>query len=161
MSFEDLLISRSAAVYADFLQPHLTAGDAVLDVGCGTGSITVGLASRVDRVIGVDLDDAEFVDARAHARRSGIDNVEFRAGSVYTLDFPDRRFDACLAHSMLETLDRPVDAMREVHRVLKPGGVVGVASVEYGRADLERPRRAGPPSLLRPPHQTLAARRCR
>lgn len=139
MSFEDLLISRSAAEYADFLEPYLTAKDVVLDVGCGSGSITVGLASKVDRVIGVDLDDAEFVDARTHARRSGIDNVEFREGSVYALDFPDRRFDACLSHSMLETLDRPVDAMREVLRVLRPGGVVGVASVEYGGLILSGP----------------------
>lgn len=70
MSFEDLLISRSAAVYADFLEPYLTAGDVMLDVGCGSGSITVGLAPKVDRVIGDDLDDAEFVGARTHARRS-------------------------------------------------------------------------------------------
>lgn len=132
MSFEDLLVSRSAAVYADFLEPHITSHDLLLDVGCGSGSITIGLAAKVARVIGVDVDDAEFDDARTHARRSGIDNVEFREGSVYALAFPDRQFDACLAHSMVETLDRPVDALAEIRRVLKPGGVVGVASVEYG-----------------------------
>ncbi len=90
MSFEDLLTSRSAAVYADFLEPHITSHDLLLDVGCGSGSITVGLAAKLDHVIGVDLDHAEFDDARTHARASGIDNVEFREGSVYELAFPDR-----------------------------------------------------------------------
>lgn len=132
MTFEELLATRGASTYAEFLEPHLSPDDVVLDVGCGAGSITVGLASTVKRVIGVDLDDAEFDDARAYARSAGLDNVEFREGSVYELGFSDGSFDACLAHSMLETLDRPVDAMREIARVLRPGGVAGVASVEYG-----------------------------
>jgi SAM-dependent methyltransferase len=139
MSFEDLLVSRSSSVYADFLEPHLTRDDLLLDVGCGSGSITIGLATKVNRVIGVDVDDAEFDDVRTYARGSGIGNAEFREGSVYELAFPDRHFDACLAHSMVETLDRPVDALREIRRVLKPGGVVGVASVEYGGLILAGP----------------------
>ena len=132
MSFEELLESRNAAVYADFLEPYLTSDAKLLDVGCGSGSITVGLASKVERLTGVDVDDAEFEDARAYARQLGIGNVQFRVGSVYSLGFPDDHFDACLAHSMLETLDRPVDGLREIARTLRPGGVVGVASVEYG-----------------------------
>lgn len=132
MTFEEQLTTRSAAVYADFLLPHLRSDTSLLDVGCGSGSITLGLAPKVARAIGVDIDGAEFDDARTYSRASGIDNVDFRVGSVYELDFPDQHFDACLAHSTVETLDRPVDALAEIHRVLKPGGVVGVASVEYG-----------------------------
>lgn len=132
MTFEELLVSRSAGVYADFLEPYLTTGDVLLDVGCGSGSITVGLASKVGRAIGVDVENAEFSDARSYARASGIDNVEFREGSVYELALPDGSVDACLAHSMVETLERPVDGLADIRRVLKPGGVVGVASVEYG-----------------------------
>lgn len=132
MSFEELLTSRSAAMYADFLVPHLTRDSKVLDVGCGSGSITIGLASEVGDITGVDLDDDEFREAREHAETHGIDNVEFLAGSVYALDFPDEHFDACVAHSMVETLERPVDALQEIGRVLKPGGIVGLASVEYG-----------------------------
>jgi SAM-dependent methyltransferase len=132
MTFEEQLATRSAAVYADFLLPHLRSDMSLLDVGCGSGSITLGLAPRVARVIGVDIDGAEFDDARTYSRASGIDNVDFRVGSVYGLDFPDHHFDACLAHSMVETLDRPVEALAKIRRVLRPGGVVGVASVEYG-----------------------------
>lgn len=132
MTFEESLTTRSAEVYADFLEPLLSSDDVLLDVGCGSGSITVGLAPAVGHVIGVDVDADEFSDAREHAVASGLDNVEFRRGSIDGLDFPDGHFDACLAHSMVETLERPLDGLREIRRVLRPGGVVAVASVEYG-----------------------------
>ena len=131
MTFEEQLTTRTAAVYADFLVPHLRADAMLLDVGCGGGSISVGLAPKVGFVVGIDVDDDDFVEARAHVVEHGLDNVEFRVGSVYALGVPDASFDACLAHSVLEALDRPLDALREIHRALRPGGVVGVASVEY------------------------------
>jgi SAM-dependent methyltransferase len=138
-SFEKLMQSRSAAVYADFLLPHLADGSRVLDIGCGPGSITIGLGPLVGHVIGVDPED-DFDDARRYAADHGIDNVEFRIGDVYALDFPDDEFDACLYHSTLEGRDRPIDALVEIRRVLRPGGVFGVACVEYGGLILAGPR---------------------
>jgi ubiquinone/menaquinone biosynthesis C-methylase UbiE len=138
VSFEQRIAQRSAGVYADFLIPHLTPETDILDVGCGPGTISLGLAHHVRSLIGVDFED-DFDDARAYAEALGIGNVEFRVGDVYRLDLPDDTFDACLAHSMLETLERPVDGLREIRRVLKPGGVVGVASVEYGGLILAGP----------------------
>lgn len=131
MTFEEQLATRNAAVYADFLLPHLRSDTSLLDVGCGQGSITVGLSPQVGHVLGIDVDDG-FVDARAYAIEHGLDNVQFRVGSVYELGVANASFDACLAHSLLEALDRPLDALRAIHRALRPGGVVGVASVEYG-----------------------------
>jgi SAM-dependent methyltransferase len=133
--------SRSAAVYADFLLPHLADGFRVLDIGCGPGSITIGMAAeRVEaHFVGVDPKD-DFAAARDHGADRGIENVEFRAGDVYGLDFPEGHFDACLCHSTLETLDRPLDALIEIKRVLRPGGVLGVACVEYGGLILAGPR---------------------
>jgi ubiquinone/menaquinone biosynthesis C-methylase UbiE len=130
--FEASLEARSAGDYADFLLPHLEDDSRLLDVGCGHGTITLGLADRVAHVMAVDSAEEEFADARRYTAEHGIENVEFRVGSVYGLDFPDDHFDACLCHSMLETLDRPLDGLMEIKRVLKPGGVVGVACVEYG-----------------------------
>jgi SAM-dependent methyltransferase len=137
-SFEAALEARSSADYADFLLPHLTRDSRVLDVGCGAGTITLGLAAAVGHVVGIDTDD-EFADARRYAATNGIENVEFRVGSVYSLDFPNGHFDACLCHSMLETLDRPLAGVGEIRRVVKPGGVVGVACVEYGGLILTGP----------------------
>jgi ubiquinone/menaquinone biosynthesis C-methylase UbiE len=137
--FEKSLKERNVADYADFLLPHLDSGFLVLDVGCGQGTITLGLAGTAGHVVGVDLSDDEFADARHHADEHGIANVEFRVGSVHALDFPADHFDACLCHSMLETLERPLDALIEIKRTLKPGGVVGVACVEYGGLVLAGP----------------------
>jgi ubiquinone/menaquinone biosynthesis C-methylase UbiE len=139
VTFEKSLQDRSAADYADFLLPHLSAGSRVLDVGCGQGAITLGLAGAAGHVVGVDLSAEEFEEGRRWAVEHEIENVEFRIGSVDALAFPDDHFDACLCHSMFETLDRPLDALIEIKRALKPDGVIGVACVEYGGLVLAGP----------------------
>lgn len=131
--------NRSAAEYADFVLPPIGASDNVLDVGCGPGSITLGLAKVAGHVTGVDLDDHEFEDARAYAAANCIDNVEFHEGSIYQLDFPDASFDVCTLFSMMETLDDPLAGLAEVRRVLKPGGLIGASSIEYGGLILHGP----------------------
>ena len=146
MSFEDLLRNRSAAEYADFVLPSIGSADRVLDVGCGPGSITIGLAQVAGHVTGIDVDDMEFADARAHAEEHGISNVEFREGSIYELDVPDASIDVCTLCSMMETLDDPLAGLAEVRRVLKPGGLLGASSIEYGGLILHGP---GEPLLRR------------
>ena len=144
---------------ADFLLPHLVDGFHVLDVGCGTGTITLGLATVIPagQVFGVDAED-DFRSATEFASDHGIGNVEFSVGDVYDLQFPPNHFDACLCHSMLETLDRPLDGLLEVKRVLKPRGILGVACVEYGGLILAGRRRATA-TVLRHPRAALAFRR--
>ena len=139
LGFEKDLETRNAEEYADFLLEHLAKEFLVLDVGCGSGTITLGLAKKVARIVGVDERDEEFGEARTYAAQQRIGNVEFRVGTVYALDFPDDHFDACLCHSMLETLDRPQDGLVEIKRTLRPGGVLGVACVEYGGLILAGP----------------------
>lgn len=132
MVFEDLMRDRSAAQYADFVLPVIDRRAEVLDVGCGPGSITLGIAQAAGHVTGIDVDDAEFADARAYAAHHGIDNVEFREGTIYDLAVPERSIDTCTLFSMLETLDDPLAGLAEVRRVLKPGGLIGASSIEYG-----------------------------
>jgi len=138
-TFDASLKARNAADYADFLLPHLDDDFRVLDAGCGTGTITLGLAETVGHVVGVDSSGEEFADAQRYAADHNIENVEFRVGSVYALDFPDDHFEASLCHSMLETLAYPLDGLIEIKRTLKPGGVLGVACVEYGGLILTGP----------------------
>jgi ubiquinone/menaquinone biosynthesis C-methylase UbiE len=139
MSFDESLKARSATDYADFLLQHLNEDFCVLDVGCGEGTITVGLAETVGHVVGVDPDGEGFADATRYIADHQIHNVEFRVGSVYALDFPSDHCDACLCHSMLETLAHPLDGLLEIKRTLKPGGILGVACVEYGGLILAGP----------------------
>jgi SAM-dependent methyltransferase len=132
LSFEDLMRSRGATEYADFVLPSIGGRDRLVDVGCGPGSITVGLAQVAGHVTGIDVDEAEFADARAYAEKHGIDNVEFLQGSIYDLGLPDTSVDVCTLFSMMETLDDPLAGLAEVRRVVKPGGLVAASSIEYG-----------------------------
>ena len=149
--FESLLETRSARQYADFVLPFIQPEHRVLDVGCGPGSISVGMAGVAATVTGVDLDDAEFTDAREYAKSKQIQNVTFAEGSIYDLEFPGASFDVCTCFSMLEVVERPLDGLREVLRVLKPGGVLAASSIEYGGLILEGPSEP----VLRPPAADL------
>ncbi|GAB4325863.1 MAG: methyltransferase domain-containing protein [Dehalococcoidia bacterium] len=125
---------RTAEEAAAFLIPRLRPGMRVLDAGCGPGTITTGLARIVapGEVIGIDAAEAVLDDARAHARRSGVQNVRFERANVYELPYDDATFDAAFAHQVLQHLSRPVDALREMKRVLRPGGLAGVRDSDYG-----------------------------
>jgi ubiquinone/menaquinone biosynthesis C-methylase UbiE len=138
--------ARGAEIYADFLLPHLRPDMAVLDCGCGQGTITMGLAEAVPagHVIGVDLDRAGLAAARRHAASIGLNNLACILADGRRLPFSDAVFDAVLCHSMLETLADPEGVVAELRRVTKRGGVVGAASVEYGGLILAGERTAGP-----------------
>ena len=125
---------RTVENSAAYLAPHLEAGARILDVGSGPGTITIDLARRVrpGRVVGVDA--AADVVERAYglAESERVDNVEFRVGDAYALEFADASFDVVHAHQVLQHLARPVDALHEFRRVLKPGGLLAVRDVDYG-----------------------------
>ncbi|MCY4631242.1 MAG: methyltransferase domain-containing protein, partial [bacterium] len=111
--------------------PHLRPDAVVLDVGCGPGTITVGLARRAGRVVGLDM-SAEMVEsARSLATREGVGNATFEIGSAYELPFEDVTFDVVYAHQVLQHLADPVAALTEFRRVLRPGGLVAVRDSDY------------------------------
>ncbi len=127
---------RTAATRAAFLLPHLKPGMRLLDAGCGPGSITIGLAEAVatGEVIGVDRNDAAIDAARALAAQRGCANVRFEVASAYALPYEDGAFDAAFVHALLQHLGEPVRALTEIRRVLKPGGVIGVADADHDGA---------------------------
>src|SRR5262249_44921952 len=121
--------ARSATRNAAFFLPHLRPGMSILDIGCGPGAITIGLAEVVapGAVIGVDLDQDAISRAQALVAERGLANVQFQVGSIYELPFPDSSLDAAFAHTVFMHLDKPAVAAGEVRRVLKPGGVFGAS----------------------------------
>ncbi len=145
MTFEGELIDRSAETYSGFFLPYLSRDDVVLDCGCGSGSISVGLGYVVDggRVVAFDVDVSGFGPALRYLDDHSTDSVRFLGADVVALPFNDGTFDAALCHSVLEVLPNPLRALGEILRVLVPGGVVGAASVDYGGLLL-----AGPGSAL-------------
>lgn len=118
-------------MYADFLVPHLTDRTHLVDVGCGDGELTVDLAASVRSVVGIDVDEQDLAEARARAAREGVANATFEVGDAYRLGLEDDVADAVLGHSVLEALEQPMSALAEMRRILRRGGVVGVACVEY------------------------------
>jgi SAM-dependent methyltransferase len=113
---------------AAFLAPYLRAGMRLLDCGCGPGSITVDLARTVapGEVIGIDLREDALAHGRALALERGIANLTFEAASVYQLPYPDGAFNAAFACAVLQHLAAPIAALKEMRRVLTPGGVIGI-----------------------------------
>ena len=120
---------RTAEVWADFLLPHLRSGMRLLDCGCGPGTITAGLARAVapGDAIGFDREESQLEEAVAHARELGVSNLRFQAGDALALPFPDESFDAVFAHALLMHVPDPLGVLREMYRVLRPAGVLGVS----------------------------------
>ncbi len=125
--------SRTAENSAAFVIPHLSSGTSVLDVGCGPGSITCDFAELVApaRVVGLDRSADVVAHAASLAADRGVENVEFRTGNIYDLDFGDETFDFVHAHQVLQHLTDPVAALREMRRVAKPGAIVAVRDADF------------------------------
>lgn len=106
----------------------------VLDVGCGPGSITLGLAQAVapGEVLAVDLSSDVLEEARSLAAEQGVAHVRFERGDVHDLACADESFDVVYAHQVLQHLADPVHALREVKRMLVRGGIAAVRDSDYG-----------------------------
>ncbi len=125
--------NRDAVHLADFLVPHLSEGKSVLDCGCGPGPITLGFAEIVapGRVVGIDIEPKMIDQANRLAAESGLDNLEFQVADIYDLPYEDGEFEVVFSSAVTEHLSDPVRALREIHRVTKPGGVGAVARTDW------------------------------
>ena len=120
---------RTAENSAAFLLPVLEPGMTLLDVGCGPGTVTIDLASRVGRAVGLDRSPTVLASAREAAK--DVPNVDFVEGDAYALPFEDDSFDVVYAHQVLQHLTDPIAALREMRRVARPGGYVAVRDADY------------------------------
>jgi demethylmenaquinone methyltransferase/2-methoxy-6-polyprenyl-1,4-benzoquinol methylase len=107
---------------------EIQEGQHILDVACGTGRGTVGLAQAVGstgRVDAIDLSDAMLAQARSKIEKLGLgDRVQFKQGNARELPYPDSSFDLLYNGYMFDLipLDGFAPILKEMSRVLKPGG---------------------------------------
>jgi SAM-dependent methyltransferase len=128
---------------ADFAS---TRGLRVLEIGCGMGTDGAQFAKAGANYAGIDLTDAAVELARKRFQVSGLKG-EFRIADAERLDFPDASFDLVYSHGVLHHTPDIEAAVREIHRVLKPGGRAIVMLYHRGsynyRVGIRVLRRAG------------------
>ena len=158
---------------------NLRGDETVLDVGCGRGLLLIAAAKRLPRgkAVGIDLWQAEDLSGNrpeatlANAEAEGVaDRVEVKTGDMQQMPFPDGTFDVAVASMAIHnipTAEGRVKAIREISRVLKPGGRVALqdfmATGEYAETlrDLgwQNVERSGLSLALWPPVRIVTGRK--
>ena len=111
----------------------LKPGEAVLDVGCGTGGVTIPAKQRVGaagKAAGIDPAPEMIAVAQHKAQRKGLE-IDFRLGVIEALPYPDASFDVVTSSLMMHHLPAHVQVkgLAEIYRVLKPGGRLLIADL--------------------------------
>lgn len=109
-------------------------GSKVLEAGCGVGAQTVilGKSSPGARITSVDISPDSLNRARAAAASMGFTNIEFSVADIFHLPYPDESFDHAFLCFVLEHLDRPVEALASLKRILRKGGTITVIEGDHG-----------------------------
>lgn len=123
--------NRNIANSAAYLKPYLDPGARLLDVGAGPGTITIDFASHVEHVTATEVGDADLALVKGLAQRAGVRNIDFAVEDVHALSFADGTFDVVHTHQVLQHVADPVQALREMKRVTKPGGIVAARDADY------------------------------
>ena len=114
---------QNAGLFRDALvATGVTAGTDLLDIGCGSGLALAMAAQRGARTSGIDIAPTLLAVARER-----VPDGDLREGGLDVLPFADQAFDVVLSINALQFAADPADALREVHRVLRPGGRLAIA----------------------------------
>jgi SAM-dependent methyltransferase len=132
----DRAVESFAGVGNPFSLRAIQAGERVVDVGSGAGFDSFVAAHHVGpagTVVGVDMTDEMLAKARATAEQLGLSNVEFRPGLAEALPVEDGWADVVISNGVINLCADKRAVFDEIHRVLRPGGVLQFADIANGR----------------------------
>jgi len=133
-------LQRYVALTYEMLR--VSRGNSVLDVGCGTGDDVIHLSKLVGpdgRVVGIDYSAQLIAEAKTRAEKAGV-SVEFYVWDAHDLaPFGDNGFDATRAAAVFHHLESPEKALKEMIRVVKPGGFVVIAEADWETLIIDHP----------------------
>lgn len=128
--FDDRTVETDYATLIPILKPGLK----VLDVGCGTGAISAGIAKHVGQGVVVGIDNTgSFIDSGKETYRE-VRNLELVHADLFDWN-PDERFDLIVSARVLQWLRNPKDALIKMKSLLRPGGVVSI--LDYNHSALQ------------------------
>lgn len=108
--------------------------DNVLEIACGTGIVSLGIAEKVNSVIGVDISPKMISIAKEKAAKLSANNVDFETADGYSLRYEDNSFDAVLLFNSLHIVKEPNVLLAETYRLLKPNGYLITATDCYSES---------------------------
>jgi len=104
----------------------------VLDLGCGTGVCTFDIAKKSKKTIGVDISPWAIQNAKKNSLTKKL-NVDFVVADAENMHFQDDTFDIVINTALLQYFDKPEKVIKEIYRVLKPGGIAVIeVPLKYG-----------------------------
>lgn len=105
------------------VRAHLRASDHMLEIGCGTGSTALELASSVRAITATDLSQEMITIAKEKAQAQGIENVEFLRSDAANPALGQQQYDVITAFNLLHLVDDMPSLLKQIHGMLKPGGL--------------------------------------
>lgn len=116
---------------ADKVADEISGNSDVLEIAPGPGFLSIELAKQKNcRITGLDISETFVEIARINARQAGTDII-FQQGDAADIPFPDRTFDFIMCTAAFKNFSEPVKALREMRRVLKPGGKAWIADLRH------------------------------
>jgi arsenite methyltransferase len=137
-------IASLAGTGNPFSLGRLASGECVVDIGCGAGLDTLIAARMIGsagQAIGVDMTDAMLAKARDSAAEIGVMNVDFREGFAEALPVPDEWADVVISNGVMNLFPDKFAGLREMARVLKPGGRLQIGDILVQKAVGEKAKR--------------------
>lgn len=111
------------------LRKYINKDSTILELGCGRASLTISLASEIQRLVGVDISETALDQAQKYAKQRNLGNTEFYIDDCTRMK-TEERFDVVWSQGLMEHFENPEIVAQEHFRMLKPGGVA-LISIPY------------------------------